>query len=106
MSQSSFIDSLGRFSEGKGSIEPIHFAIFRTCVALVSIALLLTFGFDLVKQIIDEQFSTRDYTVVEPFDNTTKFGMVGMPSVLVYTNDLSQPSFENVSIPHSYKLSS
>jgi hypothetical protein len=67
--------------------------------------LLLAFGYDLAKQIKDEQFSTRDYTAVEPFDNTTKFGMVEMPSVLVYTNILSQPSFQNVSVAHSFKLS-
>jgi hypothetical protein len=63
----------------------------------VSIALLVALGCDLVKQIKDEQFSTRDHTTLEPFDNLTKFGMVEMPSVLVYTNILSQPSFANVS---------
>jgi len=75
--------------------ESLPFSIFRTVVALLSIALLVAFGYDLVKQIIDEQFSTRSYTVVKPFDDAKNFGMATMPSVLVYTNILGQPSFEN-----------
>ena len=103
--ESSFINSLGGFSKWKDRFEPLRFAIFRTVVALVSIALLVAFGYNLVRQIIDEQFSTRDYTVVQPFNDTTKFGMVGMPSILVYTNILPQPSFNNVSVARSFKLS-
>jgi hypothetical protein len=64
----------------------------------------LAFAVDLGVQIEDEQFSTRDYNAIEPFDNITKFGMVVMPSILVYTNVLSKPSFENVSITRSFKL--
>jgi hypothetical protein len=72
-------------------------AVLRTSLSIVSIVSLLAFGINLAKQIKDEQFSTRDHTSVEPFDNTTKFGMVEMPSVLVFTNILSQPSFAGVS---------
>jgi hypothetical protein len=36
----------------------------------------VAFGYDLVKQIVDERFSTGDYTVVEPFDNATDFETV------------------------------
>lgn len=104
-SESSFINGLIEFAKGKYRFEPLRFAIFRTVVALLSIGSLVAFGYNLVKQIKDEQFSTRSYTVVNPFDNAKKFGMVGMPSVLVYTNILGQPSFENVSVAYSFKLS-
>jgi hypothetical protein len=76
-------------------------AVVRTSASLVSIALLFAFGFSLVKQVADEQFSTRDHTTTEPFDNVTKFGMVEMPSVLVYTNILHNASFVGVSIANS-----
>ena len=67
----------------------------------MSIALLFAFGFNLVKEVKDEQFSTRDHTTTEPFDNLTKFGMVEMPSVLVYTNILQNASFVGVSVANS-----
>jgi len=75
--------------------EPFRFAFFRTCVALISLALLLAFGVNLIIQIVDEQFSTRSYTVVEAFNNATKFGMVPMPSILIFTNILGKPSFDS-----------
>ena len=102
----SFINSLGEFAKRKDryKLEPNRFVYFRTCVSLISLALLLAFGVDLIKQIVDEQFSTRSYTVVEPFNNATKFGMVGMPSILVFTNILSNASFENVSVAHYFKF--
>jgi len=78
-------------------------AVTRTGLSIVSIALLLAFASDLVKQIKNERFSTRDFTESDPFDNRTKFGMVEMPSLLVYTNILSNASFSGVSLATLYE---
>jgi hypothetical protein len=95
---------LGEFADGERRLEPWTIAVLRTCCALISIGLLVAFAVSLGKEIRDETFSTRDSTANEPFDNTTKFGMVEMPSVLLYPNILSQPSFTGVSIIHCFKL--
>ena len=103
LSENRLSTALVNLLKRKNRYEPFRFAILRTSVALVSIAFLVAFAWDLVKQIIDEQFSTRGYTVVQPFNNVTKFGMVGMPSILVITNILGHPTFENVSVAYTFK---
>jgi len=77
------------------SVEPTWIVVLRTILSVLAIVALLVYAIDLAIQIKTERFSTRDHTAVEPFDNVTKFGMVQMPSVLVFTNILSMPSFEN-----------